>query len=158
MNWDPDNADPKVGTFMPGLRWVVSHYDGPILELGAGMFSTPYLHDQYKAGRQLVSYEQDKIWADEIRSRFDHPVYGSFHLIPEQRWAIVLVDCEGHNRQPYFDALKPLTEVFVIHDTQYPFVTEEDLNAFKFRYDFDEEPRTTLVSDLLDVGRMETEP
>ncbi len=105
----------------------------------------------------MVTYEQDKVWADQLRERFEmenHSFYGSFAVIPKQWWSIVLVDCEGHNRQSYFDALKFSADCFVVHDSQDlenqpPFVVGFD--DFRFRYDFGDDPRTTLVSQVFDV-------
>ena len=38
------NVEKFCGTHLPVLMDIVSKTDGPILEIGTGVFSTPYLH------------------------------------------------------------------------------------------------------------------
>lgn len=147
MEWNPETADPAVGSFMPGLRWAVEHTEGPILELGAGYFSTPYL---VSTGRPFLSYEFDPEWRALFKNRFPELVIvGNAEDIPFGDWSVVLIDCEGWERQNFYNRFRGKTEVFVIHDVQDNWIL--DLSSFKYRYDFDENPQTTLLSDVLDV-------
>lgn len=132
---------------MTGLRWAVDHTEGPILELGAGYFSTPYLAE---SGRKVLTYEYLEEWRHLFEDRFPHiTITGDEQEIPLTRWAVVLIDCEGWERQNFFNRLCGKTDVFVIHDTQDNWIT--DLSGFKYRYDYDENPQTTLLSDVVDV-------
>ena len=152
MKWEPDKADPKVGSFMPGLVWAVDHTEGPILELGAGYFSTPYL---WGTGRPVVTYEHDPEWATLIEANvpgFFTTLVTDFQDVPEQDWAVVLVDGYGWDRQKFFDALVERTGVFVVHDTQDPWISEEAMSQFKYRFDFGEDPRTTILSQVLPIA------
>lgn len=148
MKWEPENAGADYGTFMPGLVWAVENTQGPILELGGGYHSTPYL-----AGlpRQLWTHEHDIDWLLVLKQQFTHPIVAEFESLPKKGWSVVLVDGYGWTRQEQFDALD--AEVFVIHDTQDPWITEESMNKFAYRYDFGDVPRTTLLSNTMDVAR-----
>jgi hypothetical protein len=47
--------------------------DGDVLELGLGVFSTPYLHYQcILSKRKLVSYENCKPWMDFFTQRYGY--------------------------------------------------------------------------------------
>lgn len=152
VDWTPETADPAVGSFMPALRWVCERTTGPILELGGGYFSTPYLHELFKAGRPVVTYEFDMKWARELGMRFDQPITPHFDTVAPLDWSVVLIDCEGWNRQPFFNQLAPLTGTFVIHDSQDPWIDPATFPPdFIYRRDVDENPRTTLLSRTVDV-------
>jgi hypothetical protein len=146
--WEPEHADPNVGSFMPAFRWVVERTDGPILELGGGYFSTPFLAEQHRSGRLVCTYEFDASWAEQLRARFPHRITD---VLPQGHWSVVLVDCEGWSRLPYFRALAPRADVFVVHDSQDPWIPEGEYERYTYRADLDENPRTTVVSSLLDV-------
>jgi hypothetical protein len=151
VKWEPETADPKVGSFMPGLRWAVEHTTGPILELGAGYFSTPYL---WGTLRPVVTYEHDSEWATLIEENVPGlfaTLVTEFEDVPVQNWAVVLVDGYGWDRARLFEQLKPRTTVFVVHDTQDPWVPENAMVSFAYRFDFDEDPRTTVVSNVRPV-------
>lgn len=146
MRWEPETADPKVGSFLPYLKWAVQNTRGPILELGSGYFSTTYLAS---TGRELVTYEFDPVWAEAVREEFSHKVVTDFARVPLLRWAVALVDCEGWSRHKFFRNVE--ANVFVLHDSQDPWIPESAFAKFVYRADFDQDPRTTLVSNILDV-------
>ena len=51
----------QYGTFLPALIKVINLTKGPVLELGMGLFSNPYLHFAcYEERRRLVSLESNK--------------------------------------------------------------------------------------------------
>jgi len=146
---------------MPGLRWATEQTNGPILELGAGFYSTPFLHRLSEAGRMVVSYEYDPEWFQQIWSRFEgphHHVIHDFADVPPGSWSVVLVDCEGWSRHPFFNALRDHADIFVIHDTQDPWIPELDFESFEYRFDFGDNPRTTLLSMIWDVRQHGSQP
>lgn len=145
-NWE-QSADPKVGSFMPALRWAVENTQGPILELGTGYFSTSYLATL--SGRDILSYEWDIAWREAVEQRFPHLKVVS--ELPEGNFSVVLVDCEGWKRLEFLRALRERTDVFCVHDAQDHWIPEDVLASFRYRKDFDEDPRTSLVSDVVDV-------
>lgn len=151
MKWDPESAHQEYGSFMSGLKWAVEETSGPVLELGGGYFSTPYLHELFVGGRKVITYEFDLTWANELGKRFNQPITTHFDQVLGLDWDVVLIDCEGWNRLKFLEGLRALTRVFVIHDSQDHWIPEEVLGSFFHRYDYDSDPRTTLVSDVLDV-------
>ena len=54
------------GSHLPTLVQAVERTVGPVLELGAGFFSTPVLHALCRS-RLLVTMESDKAWLDNFR-------------------------------------------------------------------------------------------
>src|SRR3990172_8056396 len=59
------NVSGNYGTHLPALIKAMEKTDGEVLELGMGIFSTPYLHYQcLLSKRKLVSYENYKAWLD----------------------------------------------------------------------------------------------
>jgi len=63
MAWNM-NVSGHYGTHLAPLIKAVSKTDGDILELGMGVFSTPFLHyTAILSNRKLVSIENDKSWA-----------------------------------------------------------------------------------------------
>jgi hypothetical protein len=155
VRWEPETADAKVGSFMPALRWACEKTTGPILELGGGYFSTSYLHGLSEQ-RYVVTYEFDPVWRDELSQRFASPTHtfiGDFGDLWMRKWAVCLVDCEGWSRQQYFARLVGRIEVFVLHDTQDGWIPEQDMNRFRYRHDMESDPKTTLLSNHVDVTR-----
>eukprot|EP00999_Lentomonas_sp_LEN2_P000078 NODE_1077_length_1022_cov_84.350838_g1032_i0.p1 GENE.NODE_1077_length_1022_cov_84.350838_g1032_i0~~NODE_1077_length_1022_cov_84.350838_g1032_i0.p1 ORF type:complete len:256 (+),score=17.83 NODE_1077_length_1022_cov_84.350838_g1032_i0:113-880(+) len=66
------------GSHLPVSIAAVMLTSGPVLELGAGYFSTPYFQDLVAAnGRHLHSADTDVKWLE----RFVRPEFGSFHTI-----------------------------------------------------------------------------
>lgn len=59
----------------------------------------------------------------------------------------VVVDCDGWNRQMFFDAVR--SDIVVVHDSQDPWVVGFD--RFAYRHTFGKGILTTLVSDTIDV-------
>ena len=54
---------PNRGSHLPVLMKLFNMTSGPILELGSGMYSTPYLHWAcYPSKRRLVTYEDNPEW------------------------------------------------------------------------------------------------
>ena len=58
------NVSGYYGTHLAPLIRAMERTTGPVLELGVGFFSTPYLHYACQStGRHLTSYETSKTWA-----------------------------------------------------------------------------------------------
>lgn len=100
------------GSHLPILSKLIHMTEGPILELGMGLFSTPYLHWVcYDSQRKLVSYENKKDFFElfdfgdkrEKNNKYD---YHKIKFVEDNdwdkvdlsgHWSIVLVD---HNPGP----------------------------------------------------------
>ncbi|MCG3133855.1 MAG: hypothetical protein HMLKMBBP_01120 [Planctomycetes bacterium] len=135
--------------------------DGPVLELGAGDWSTMMLHLMCSAQRRLlVTCESDAEWLDRYRGlaspfhRMEHVTDWDTHQsLDADRWAVVFVDHKpAEQRVRDIQRLRARTRMFVVHDTDpewsgaYRF--EPVLAQFRHRWDFAlVRPMTTVVSD-----------
>lgn len=168
-------GDANFGTHIAPLMTAVVYTQGPILEMGAGDFSTPLLHAICSATKRLL-FTLD---TDRKRLELFHdlatpwhqlqyvPVYeDDWQLNPKpskwdeigekEHWAVVFVDHRpGERRIVDIQRLRSHTDVFVIHDTQEPgYGYEPILSSFKYRYVYDRySTTTTLVSDTIDVTK-----
>lgn len=110
QNWD---------NHRPLLWWALQQTESsslPILELGCGEGSTPYLQDYCKrTGRTLISYDYNKEWADK---------YGAIHVtdwdkVHHPQYSVILVDhSPGERRWIDIQLLADKTEYMVIHDSE----------------------------------------
>ena len=111
-------------THMPMLIRAVQATRGPVLELGAGVFSTPLLHWLCATDRRrLETYEDDKgifEFANKFRSG-NHKV----HLVEDwdrieidKHWDVVLVDHGGDRRGVDALRLKDNAHYIVLHDSE----------------------------------------
>lgn len=118
----------EYATHLPALCGALSKWQGPLLELGAGEGSTPFLsHYARMTGYPLLTLEQDAKWLETFR-----PLAHDKHMLllcPEDprespafrewRGAVALVDFwPSLLRGPVLEALKGRAECVVCHDTQ----------------------------------------
>lgn len=161
------------GTHMSFLLTAVAHTNGPILEMGAGDYSTPLLHAVCSRDKRCVlSADTDRSLLFYFldlqcnRHAFAYvPVYEddwSLNPQPDQwdavgagiHWSVVLINHRpGERRVKDIERLRPHTEIFVVHDTQEAsYGYQPLLDSFKYKY-VDERyaTQTTMVSDVIDV-------
>jgi hypothetical protein len=141
---------------------VLAVTSGPVLEMGAGEWSTPALHQLCAfQDRLLVTVEEELHWL----GRFVTLATDTHRLVPyarearwlPARWSVTLIDQSEHRRAP--DLLRVDSGVFVVHDTEpnhrmvYPGL-HDALETFEYRADLTTlYPHTTLVShDPLPAG------
>jgi len=152
------------GSYLPVLTTIVSQTTGPILELGVGFCSTPYLHWAcYPTKRKLVSYENNpeyykfaNSWIDDFHDIYcvDVENYDNIDLtIP---WAVAFVDHSPGIRR--YHELKRLThsDYVVIHDTENRndrrYRTSRAAKLYKYRFKYDGAyPHTSVWSNKYDV-------
>lgn len=150
-------------THMPMLMAVVERTDGPILEIGTGIFSTPYLHWHcFREKRTLVSYENsEKFYDGQLQFAAD------FHTINfvknwdeakiESPWAVALIDHGPEDRRKVEIArLASHAEYIVAHDSERvwrrKYRYDEVYPLFKYRYHFiDVKPNTVVLSNFHDL-------
>lgn len=152
----------KYTTHMPMLIKVVQMSEGPILEIGSGLFSTPLLHWLcHEKGRKLITYENNQDYfkfAKGFQSR-NHRIrfIKDWNEIDARtHWGVVLIDHEPVE-QRHLDILrlKDKADYIVIHDTE-----KEDSwefkniwSHFKYRYTWKGcVPWTTVVSNFKDLS------
>lgn len=152
----------RYGTHLTLLRRVIDLTEGPILELGMGASSTPFLHDYAKSGRKVVSYDSDAHYVEQYARQYRHSRH-EFHWVNdwdnaeiEQRWSVVLIDHRPARRR-YRDAARvaKYAEYVVCHDTEPErdkfYKWERAFKHFRHRFDDEGDPRTTVVSNLHDL-------
>ena len=91
----------NYATHLPALMRALALTDRPVLELGMGLFSTPYLHYACAlAGRNLVSYENDAGWAAQFIAGGYRKDLHQIRITPDWsklnlavHWGVALVDC-----------------------------------------------------------------
>jgi hypothetical protein len=143
------NIRPKGdGSHLETLMRVVNLTDGAILELGMGMYSTPYLHFAC-LNRRLVSFENNpdcfqwgKTFATDnhtvtfVKDWNDIDISG--------KWSVALID-HAPTSQRVIDILRLAdnTDYIVVHDSH-----RLSLPTFRYRKDYDlEKPFTTILSN-----------
>lgn len=121
------NVSGRYGTHLPVLIKALEKTSGDVLELGMGVFSTPYLH--YKCildDRKLVSYENYRDWMNFfIKYGYKHPNHEIHFVdkyedarIDDKTWSVALIDqTPDSSRVETIKRLASLVEYIVIHDS-----------------------------------------
>lgn len=144
-------------THIPVLVRCLEYTSGPILEFGIGVFSTPVISSFAWAGRYARSYEADQGWFNLIRSlglsdAVNHEIikvgYYPEVTVHDLRWSVCFIDNSSADRAENLRITRPYGDLFIVHDTdQNSFACKELLGSFKYRWDSDALPQTTVVSD-----------
>lgn len=152
------------GTHLPIIMKLVSITDGPILEIGGGQYSTPFLHWAcFFNKRELVTYENSPEYFNTIRRYNDnyHKVIllDNWNQMPVERyWDIVFIDhAPGARRKVEIARLANLAKYIVVHDTEereeHLYGLKEIYPLFKFKYDFmDVKPHTSVLSNFINLN------
>ena len=134
---------------------------GPVLELGAGHFSTPVLHWMCaQKKRELVSYDnQERFlhWSNVYECDWHHLYYVEDWDSAEidRAWDVVLVDHSPSERRAIeIRRLANLAKYLVIHDANGRYNREYHYDTiyplFEHRVDFTKaEPSTVVLSNLV---------
>jgi len=116
----------RYGTHLPCLIKAMEKTTGDVLEIGTGVFSTPFLHYQCMlSNRKLVSYENCKEW---MQFFIDYKYQNENHEVNfvedykdakiEKYWDVVLVDqTPDTSRIETVKRLADLAKIIVIHDS-----------------------------------------
>lgn len=159
---------PSWGSHLPLLTKVMRVSQGPVLELGTGLFSTPLLHwlciDQQ---RELVSCENFREYYDLLKP-FETATHKIVYIenddwkgqnFEDTRWGMVLMDHHPKGRRGK-DAMRlaDKADYIVVHDSDRegnPFHYDEAFPLFKYRYDWDyQSPHTTVLSNFYDLANL----
>ncbi len=160
----------NYGTHLAPLIQAVRKTDGEILELGVGIFSTPYLHYlSHVSKRHLTSYDNDAGWARQFAtSVFSAYLYkGPYHkIIPveswddakiEKPWDVALVDHSPSERRIVeIERLAKWAKYIIIHDSnrrqESVYHYSKIYPLFKYRTDWHEDSNhATVLSNLVDL-------
>jgi hypothetical protein len=157
----------NYATHLPALmRALERSGSGPVLELGMGLFSTPYLHYACAlAGRYLVSLDNNAEWAQffinagyesKEHNIFALKTWDEFALL--EGWAVALVDHSPSDRRIVdIRRLAAFAHYIVVHDTNGRYDREyhysEIYPLFKWRTDWTGDHRHACVlSNFHDLG------
>lgn len=118
------NVSVNYGTHLPALIAVMGKTSGDVLELGTGVFSTPYLHYAcILAKRRLVSYDNSPEW-DKWIGYYRSPEHQIIMVDDwdkadiERPWDVALVDHSPSSRRIVdIERLANFAKYIVIHDS-----------------------------------------
>ena len=138
--------------------------DGPVLELGGGIYSTSLL-SLYSQSRFCRTVETNSFWFQKIKAFFPvspkitnqrgHEILHaeSYHdaVIDDHNWDIVFIDQKASCRTESITRLKNRCRIMIVHDTERPALCESTLN-FRYRLDVKKVlPNTSVLSDSDDL-------
>jgi hypothetical protein len=154
------------GSHMPALRWAVERTEGPIFEMGAGLFSTPYL---VSTGRELVTYELDPKWKERIKVLVgESPTHTWTDKAPYRHFPVAFLDGGTDeswlkDRRDMFNIIK--ADIILVHDLA-PHLFSEDTRPWhgaEKRFEYQAwykptvgDPATWITSDFPIVGLPES--
>jgi len=116
----------NYATHLPCLIKAIEKTTGDILELGTGLFSTPYLHYiSILQNRKLVSYENFLEWGQRLidygYQNENHKIHiiDSYNKAPiDKEWSIALIDqTPDSSRIETVRRLANLAKYIIIHDS-----------------------------------------
>ena len=155
------------GSHIPVLMKILKISEGPVLELGTGLNSTPVIHwicNENK--RKIVSYESSEMFYLAARNyRCDHhevhhvEVLGGWDKIDieSQHWGMVFVDhAPGPRRNVEMGRVANNADYVVVHDTEprsdWHYKYSNQFGKYKYRWDYtDAYPHTSVFSNLKDL-------
>ena len=155
----------NYGTNLPALIKAMSKTTGDVLELGMGVFSTPYLHYQcILSNRKLVSYENYQNWLNFFL-KYHYPCENHEIIFVEKyadakidkEWDVVLIDqTPDSSRREEVKRLANLAKYIIIHDSndrhEKNYHYSEIYPLFKYRIDWDKDDNhTTILSNFVDL-------
>jgi len=110
QNWD---------NHRPLLWWALKETKGqtePVLEMGCGEGSTPYLMQYLKTDkRKLISYDYSKEWADKYNANY----VTDWDAIEHENYSVILIDHSPGERR-HLDVIKLANkcDYMIIHDSE----------------------------------------
>lgn len=159
------NVSLAYGTHLPCLIKAVEKTDGDILELGTGIFSTPFLrYVCMLTGRKLVSYENYKSWFNYLMRYYKPNDNHEINFIDkysdapiDREWDVVLIDqTPDSSRSEEIVRLANKAKYIVIHDSNPSNYKVTRYNKiyplFKYKTDWmGDNNRATVLSNLVDL-------
>ena len=146
----------SYGTHNPILIQVLQNTTGPILELGAGPFSTPLIHWLCaESGRKVETYDDEKEYfdfADQFKSR-NHKILlvKDWDTVGEgKHWGVVFIDHKTERRAIDALRLKDFADYIILHDSETDHYGYSQVYPhFKYVYQWDFcEPWTAVLSNI----------
>ena len=159
-----------IATHIPILLACLRHTSGPILEMGAGFFSTP-LVNAFAVGRIARTIETDGPWYSTLAPICtQRPVYAHQHqfvfvpdyaqaTVEDHFWSLVLIDHgPAERRKIDIERLRGRCQILIAHDSECDaYGYGPVLDKFKYRYTYSRlHPWTTVVSDTEPLDWLES--
>ena len=157
-----------AGSHLPMLAQLMEVVDKPVVELGIGYNSTPFLHWMCKLkGLQLMSFETDKKWFELFKDYQEEDHYLELakdwqfldQLSQIDDFGIVFVDHRpAKKRRSSALKFKDSADYIVLHDSELadnPAYKYTDIyKEFKYMFEFKEvgEPFTVILSNKKDLS------
>ena len=152
---------PLFGSFLPVLIKAIQISDGPVLEMGMGVFSTPVMHWLcLESKRPLVSFENDVDYFN-FHSHFYSPMHNIRFVadwdaadIESTHWGVALIDhAPGTRRIEDIKRLADKADFIIVHDTEksqnHHYHYDQIFPLFKYHYQYRrEKPYTSVLSNL----------
>lgn len=166
------------GSHYPILAATVAKTKGPVLEMGAGDWSTPMLHYMCKAmGRTLHTVETNAQWLERFKE-YEGPGHQLTYLAPDDwlavlpdRFGVIFIDgSPGEMRHVWIQRLQSKAHFIVAHDSEKDYqvasnyMYEKVRPLFKYVNEFQRfRPYTVVLSDeepfeIDEVDRVWTPP
>lgn len=151
------------GSHLPVLIKLVSMTDGPILELGSGMFSSCFLHWAcYPTKRRIVTYENFPNYysfVNMFKADFHevHCITDWDSIDISEPWNIAFVDHEPPERKGIETRRLAHSDYIVAHDVghgrrSWQFGYKGIYDEFKYHFDYDTVfPATAVFSNKHDL-------
>lgn len=157
------NFHPKFCSYYAPLLKALQHTEGDVLELGAGIHSTQFLHwICLDMGRELWTFDNNPHYAEIAalcRSEWHRVVlvkdWDDADI--ERAWGVALVDhAPAERRKVEIARLADWATAIVYHDSQgraeHHYSYQEILPLFKYRRGYGKAlPQSTTVSNFMDV-------
>lgn len=141
------------GSHLPVLIKLMQITSGDILEIGAGLYSTPFFHwASLEQGRKIVSVENSEEYT-EFASRYAEEFHTIVKEIPEDgHWDIVFIDSFPHeDRRAIAHKLADRAKYIVVHD----YDGREDWRGdFKYFLHYTVHPETAIFSNTEDLSNL----
>jgi hypothetical protein len=145
----------------PALE-ATKHLKIPVLELGCGFGSTPYLQQYCKENElELLSYDFNKDWAD----KFGAVYVENWDVAVDwnREYSVALVDeSPGEHRKESVQRLARTSRIVVVHDSEpagwnaSDYQVREHFSLYRnwrdLRPDIDGQPWTTALSNFIAVN------
>jgi len=146
---------------LPCYHWT----QGPILEVGAGYYSTSLL-SLYSQTRYCRTLESDWHWLEKVRSffpcsdlsenrghEFRHVENYRDAVMEDRDWDIVFIDQGDYDsRVETALRMKDKSRLVILHDTEREDL-DSALNSYRYRYDLRSVfPHTSIASQVDDLG------
>lgn len=147
-------------THIPMLIKTVQATNGIVIELGAGISSTPLLH-WLCLDRKLITYEETEEYfnfAKKFQSR-NHSIRfieNWDNLDIKEHYSVVFIDQGVDSRAKTALYFKDIADYIVLHDTEAPCYGYDKIwDKFKYRYDWKYcRPWTSVVSNFKNLDKI----